>query len=124
MIAVQDSKFRSMNNTPELVRRAGSITSLAASIADLIQTQIKAAACNEATKQVDHPSEVALERSKSTADFERRLLCDIGQAAEMLSVSPISIRRLIQRNRLSRIPSFRKILISYDELRKFAATAS
>jgi hypothetical protein len=113
-----------MNNTPELLRLADSITSLTASIADLIQTQIKAAIGNEDKKQPDDASEVQAERLRPTPKSEERLLCDVNQAAELLSVSPVSIRRLIQRNRLSRIPNFRKVLISYDELRKFAANDS
>jgi hypothetical protein len=112
-----------MNNTPELSRLADSITSLAASIADLIETQIKSAVGNEDSKQARHASDATAERSKPLPNSDGRLLCDIDQAAALLSVSPISIRKLIRRNRLSRIPNFRKILISYDEVRRFAATA-
>jgi hypothetical protein len=67
IVPVQDSKFRFMNNTPELVRLADSITSLAASIADLIQTQIKAAACNEDRKQAGYVSQVKAEKVEAYA---------------------------------------------------------
>lgn len=113
-----------MNNTPELLRLADSITNLATSITDLVQAQIKAAVTDEKRTQTKHAPEAVADRSKPVPNAEGRLLCDIDQAADLLSVSPVSVRKLIRRNRLTRIPNFGKILISYDELRRFAASNS
>lgn len=51
------------------------------------------------------------------------LLFDIRAAAQRLSMSVVSVRKLIRARRLSRLPNFRKILVSEAELQKFAATA-
>lgn len=51
------------------------------------------------------------------------LLYDIHATAERLSMSVVSIRKLIRARRLKRIPDFRKILISESELQRFAASA-
>jgi excisionase family DNA binding protein len=52
-----------------------------------------------------------------------KLLFNVNEAAARLSVSVVSIRKLIRQNRLRRVPNFRKILISDAELHKFAAIA-
>jgi hypothetical protein len=48
------------------------------------------------------------------------LLHDIRGASVRLSMSPVSIRKLIRKNRLKRVGDFRKILISEAELQRFA----
>jgi hypothetical protein len=48
------------------------------------------------------------------------LLHDIRSASARLSMSPVSIRKLIRQRRLRRVPDFRKILISEAELQRFA----
>ena len=52
-----------------------------------------------------------------------KLLFDVRESAERLSVSAGSIRKLIRQQRLRRIVNFRKILISEAELQRFAASA-
>lgn len=52
------------------------------------------------------------------------LLLDIYAAAQRLSMSVVSCRKLIRQNRLRRVPDFRKILIPASELERFAATAT
>jgi excisionase family DNA binding protein len=52
-----------------------------------------------------------------------KLLFDVNEAAQRLSISVVSVRKLIRARRIRRIPDFRKILISDAELRKFAASA-
>ena len=66
-------------------------------------------------------------KSDATADNEKfvannvsKLLYDVREAAARLSVSVVSIRKLIRQNRLKRVPDFRKILISDAELQRFA----
>jgi hypothetical protein len=49
------------------------------------------------------------------------LLHDIYSAAARLSMSVVSVRKLIRQGRLRRIPDFRKILIAESELQRFAA---
>lgn len=49
------------------------------------------------------------------------LLHDIRAAAARLSMSPVSIRKLVRQKRLRRVPDFRKILIPETELQHFAA---
>ena len=51
------------------------------------------------------------------------LVWDVHGAARRLSISPVTIRKLIRQRRLSRIPGVRKILIPDVSLREFAATA-
>jgi excisionase family DNA binding protein len=51
-----------------------------------------------------------------------KLLFGVREAAARLSVSVVSIRKLLRQNRLHRVPNFRKILVSEAELQKFAAT--
>jgi hypothetical protein len=50
------------------------------------------------------------------------LLHDIRGASARLSMSPVSVRKLIRQNRLHRIENFRKILIPESELQKFAGS--
>ena len=51
------------------------------------------------------------------------LLYDIHATAQRLCMSPVSVRNLIRQRRLKRLGDFRKILISENELQRFAATA-
>ena len=51
------------------------------------------------------------------------LLYDIHATAQRLCMSPVSVRKLIRQRRLKRLGDFRKILISENELQRFAATA-
>ena len=48
------------------------------------------------------------------------LLYGVHDAALKLSMSPVSIRKLIRKNRLQRVDNFRKILIPEASLQKFA----
>jgi len=48
------------------------------------------------------------------------LLLDIRAAARALSMSVVSIRKLIRQGRLKRLENFRKILIPISELERFA----
>lgn len=50
------------------------------------------------------------------------LLHDIYSAAARLSMSVVSVRKLIRQRRLHRIPDFRKILIAESELQRFATS--
>jgi excisionase family DNA binding protein len=50
------------------------------------------------------------------------LLFDVQDAAARLSVSVVSIRKLVRQGRLRRVPDFRKVLISESELQRFAAS--
>ncbi|MFZ0827866.1 MAG: helix-turn-helix domain-containing protein [Verrucomicrobiia bacterium] len=60
------------------------------------------------------------ENSKNGNGAVTPLLHDIRGAAARLSMSPVSIRKLIRQNRLKRVADFRKILISEAELQRFA----
>ena len=51
------------------------------------------------------------------------LLYDIHATAQRLCMSPVSVRKLIRQRRLKRLGDFRKILISENELQRFAASA-
>ena len=61
----------------------------------------------------------------STAKSQRpeKLLFDLNETAERLSMSVVSCRKLVRQNRLRRVPDFRKVLIPASELERFAATA-
>ena len=61
---------------------------------------------------------------KISGSGEQPLLHDINGAAARLSVSPISIRKLIRQRRLHRIENFGKILIPESELQRFANAAT
>ena len=74
-------------------------------------------------KTVEIKSDAAAENPKSAANGAARLLFDVREAAARLSVSVVSIRKLIRQNRIRRVPDFRKILISENELQRFASTA-
>ena len=65
-------------------------------------------------------SDAAAENPKSATSGAPKLLFDVREAAARLSISVVSIRKLIRQNRLRRIPDFRKILISESELQRFA----
>jgi hypothetical protein len=66
-------------------------------------------------------SEVAPE--KSAANGAPKLLFDIRESASRLSMSPVSIRKLIRQRRIQRLSDFRKILIPASELERFANAA-
>lgn len=68
-------------------------------------------------------SDAAAENPKSAANGAARLLFDIRAAAERLSMSVVSVRKLIRQGRIKRLDQFRKILIHASELERFAATA-
>jgi hypothetical protein len=69
-------------------------------------------------------SDAAAENPKSAESSETKpLLFDIRAAARALSMSVVSIRKLIRQGRLKRLENFRKILISASELERFASTA-
>lgn len=69
-------------------------------------------------------SDTAAENPKSAANGAPvTLLCDIRTAARMLSMSVVSIRKLIRQGRIKRLENFRKVLIHANELERFAATA-
>jgi hypothetical protein len=69
-------------------------------------------------------SDATAENQKSEVNVAAtQLLFDIRAAARRLSMSVVSVRKLIRARRLSRLPNFRKILVSEAELQKFAATA-
>lgn len=72
------------------------------------------------TKQT---SETAADNPKPAATAAPKLLFNISEAAERLSVSVPLIRRLIRQQRLKRVPGVRKILIPEISLQNFAATA-
>lgn len=49
------------------------------------------------------------------------LLLDIPTTAQQLSMSQVSVRKLVRAGRLKRIAAFRKILIPATELARFAS---
>jgi hypothetical protein len=51
------------------------------------------------------------------------LLLDIRAAAKRLSISPVTVRKLVRQRRLARVPGVRKLLIPEASCRRFAATA-
>lgn len=65
-------------------------------------------------------SDAAVEKSKSAANGSGKLLFDIRQSADRLSMSVVSVRKLVRQNRLKRVGDFRKVLISEAELQRFA----
>jgi hypothetical protein len=68
-------------------------------------------------------SNAAAENPKSAASNAPKLLFDVRESAARLSVSVVSIRKLIRQQRIKRVSDFRKILISESELQRFASTA-
>jgi len=71
-------------------------------------------------KPVEIKSDAAAENTKSAANGAVKLLYDVRESATRLSVSVVSVRKLIRQNRLHRIENFRKILIPETELQRFA----
>jgi excisionase family DNA binding protein len=69
---------------------------------------------------IQNKSDAVADISKPVANGAPKLLFDVREAALRLSVSVVSIRKLIRQNRLRRVPDFRKILISEAELQRFA----
>jgi len=65
-------------------------------------------------------SDAEAENPKSAANSTPKLLFDVRESAARLSVSVVSIRKLIRQQRLKRVSDFRKILISEAELQRFA----
>ena len=68
-------------------------------------------------------SDAAAESGKSAANGAPKLLFDVRESAARLSMSVVSIRKLIRQQRLKRVADFRKILINESELQRFAGTA-
>jgi hypothetical protein len=68
-------------------------------------------------------SDGAADNPKSATSGAAKLLYDIRAAAERLSMSVVSVRKLIRQGRLKRLEQFRKILIHASELERFASTA-
>jgi len=68
----------------------------------------------------ENKSDAAAEKPKP-ATTAPKLLFDVREAAARLSVSVVSIRKLIRQQRIKRVADFRKILISETELQRFAA---
>ena len=54
----------------------------------------------------------------SPTNSAERLAYNVTEAAALLGVSPSSVRRLVQRGRLRRVPGFRHLLIPASELHK------
>jgi hypothetical protein len=52
-----------------------------------------------------------------------RLLFNINESASRLSMSAVSVRKLIRQRRIQRLADFRKILIPASELERFANAA-
>ncbi|MEI6196534.1 MAG: helix-turn-helix domain-containing protein [Verrucomicrobiota bacterium] len=76
---------------------------------------------------LDRYHELHKETAKNEAQADTNepspLLWDIHAAAKRLSVSPMTIRKLIRQRRLACVPNIRKVLISDSVLRKFAESA-
>jgi len=51
------------------------------------------------------------------------LLLDIYATAQLLSVAPVTVRKLVRQQKLTRVPGVRKLLIPEASCRQFAATA-
>jgi hypothetical protein len=49
------------------------------------------------------------------------LVWDVRGAARRLSISPVTIRKLVRQGRLARLPNIRKLLIPESELQRFAS---
>ena len=64
-------------------------------------------------------SDATAESGKSAANGAPKLLFDVRESAARLSVSVVSIRKLVRQNRLRRVADFRKILIPGSELERF-----
>ena len=60
------------------------------------------------------------ENATATSNATAKLLFDVREAAARLSISVVSVRKLIRQKRLKRVPDFRKVLISDGELKRFA----
>lgn len=54
-------------------------------------------------------------------DLPTRIAYAVDDAAEMLSLSPAEVRRLIKRGVLRRVPHTGRVLIAHRELERFAA---
>ncbi len=52
------------------------------------------------------------------ANAAERLAYTLSESAAQLGMSPSSVRRLVQRGRLRRVPGFRHVLIPASELRR------
>jgi hypothetical protein len=78
----------------------------------------------EQMKVIEPNSDTVAENSKSAANSAATpLLFDIRAAAQALSMSVVSVRKLVRQRRLKRLENFRKVLISGSELQRFATPA-
>jgi hypothetical protein len=68
-------------------------------------------------------TETEATKTETETDQPPPLLWDIHAAAKRLSVSVVTVRKLIRQQRLARVPNVRKILIPDVSLRRFANTA-
>jgi hypothetical protein len=66
-------------------------------------------------------SDAVAESAKPAANGAPKLLFDVRESGAILSMSPVSVRKLIRQRRIRRVENFRKILIPLSELQKFAA---
>lgn len=69
------------------------------------------------------PSPAQPEHTTRPAPPPPPLLLDIYAAAQRLSVSAVTIRKLVRQRRLARVPNIRKLLIPELSLQHFASTA-
>lgn len=63
-----------------------------------------------------------VQRPDANGTQPQPLVWDVHSAARRLSVSPVTVRKLVRGKRLARLPQIRKLLISEMELQRFAAT--
>ena len=86
---------------------------------------LRATSCGVNLEQMElhHIKPDTAAETKPAANGVPKLLYDVRESAARLSMSVVSIRKLIRQQRLKRVADFRKILISESELKRFAATA-
>lgn len=65
--------------------------------------------------------EIVTDKTPPAMNIAPKLLWDVQESAARLSMSVVSVRKMLRQGRLKRVPGFRKILISDNELRQFAA---
>lgn len=68
---------------------------------------------------IEAHSDAAAETKPATNNVAK-LLYDIRESAACLSMSVVSVRKLVRQNRLRRVADFRKVLIPASELERFA----
>jgi hypothetical protein len=64
------------------------------------------------------------ETAPATNNHDGKLLYDIRTAANKISCSVPTVRKLIRQRRLQRVPNIHKVLIPITELQKFVNTAT